>query len=36
MRPDEGQSGEQVTLLKRKIKKGKVTLIYGAKDEEHN
>ena len=30
------KNGEQVTLLKRKIKKGKVTLIYGAKDEEHN
>ena len=30
------KNGEQVTLLKGKIKKGKVTLIYGAKDEEHN
>jgi uncharacterized protein YeaO (DUF488 family) len=27
---------EQVALLKSKIKRGKVTLIYGAKDEEHN
>jgi uncharacterized protein YeaO (DUF488 family) len=27
---------EQVSLLKDQIKKGKVTLVYGAKDEEHN
>jgi uncharacterized protein YeaO (DUF488 family) len=27
---------EQVLLLKEQIKKGKVTLLYGAKDEEHN
>jgi len=35
-RAELNKNGEQVTLLKRKIKKGKVTLIYGAKDEEHN
>lgn len=27
---------EQVSILKDEIKKGPVTLIYGAKDEEHN
>lgn len=27
---------DQVLLLKGQIKKGKVTLVYGAKDEEHN
>lgn len=27
---------EQVSLLKQKIKKGTVTLVYGAKDEKHN
>jgi uncharacterized protein YeaO (DUF488 family) len=27
---------EQVSLLKDQIKKGTVTLVYGAKDEEHN
>lgn len=27
---------EQVSLLKRQVKKGAVTLVYGAKDEEHN
>jgi uncharacterized protein YeaO (DUF488 family) len=27
---------EQVLLLKEQITKGKVTLLYGAKDEEHN
>ena len=27
---------EQVSLLKDKMKKGTVTLVYGAKDEEHN
>jgi len=27
---------EQVSLLKEQIKKGTVTLVYGAKDEEHN
>jgi uncharacterized protein YeaO (DUF488 family) len=27
---------EPVSLLKEQIKKGKVTLLYGAKDEEHN
>ena len=27
---------EQGLLLKEQIKKGKVTLVYGAKDEEHN
>src|SRR5580698_5358479 len=27
---------EQVVLLKEELKKGPVTLVYGAKDEEHN
>lgn len=27
---------EQVSLLKEQVKKGPVTLVYGAKDEEHN
>jgi len=27
---------DQVSLLKEQLKKGKVTLVYGAKDEEHN
>jgi uncharacterized protein YeaO (DUF488 family) len=27
---------EQVSLLKEQMKKGPVTLVYGAKDEEHN
>jgi uncharacterized protein YeaO (DUF488 family) len=27
---------EQSSLLKEQMKKGKVTLVYGAKDEEHN
>ena len=27
---------EQIEILKQHIKKGKVTLVYGAKDEEHN
>jgi uncharacterized protein YeaO (DUF488 family) len=27
---------EQVSLLKEQLKKGKVTLVYGAKDKEHN
>ncbi len=27
---------EQVSLLKEQLKKGTVTLVYGAKDEEHN
>ncbi len=27
---------EQVTLLKNEIKKGPITLVYGAKDEKHN
>jgi uncharacterized protein YeaO (DUF488 family) len=27
---------EQVSLLKEQMKKGTVTLVYGAKDEEHN
>ena len=27
---------EQVALLKEQLKKGAVTLVYGAKDEEHN
>ena len=27
---------EQIELLKKQLKKGTVTLVYGAKDEEHN
>jgi uncharacterized protein YeaO (DUF488 family) len=30
------ENDEQVTILKREIDKGAVTLVYGAKDEEHN
>ena len=30
------KNGEQVALLKDAIKKGPVTLVYAAKDEEHN
>ena len=30
------ENGEEVCLLKQELKKGKVTLVYGAKDEEHN
>jgi uncharacterized protein YeaO (DUF488 family) len=30
------KNGAQVALLKEEIKKGVVTLVYGAKDEEHN
>jgi uncharacterized protein YeaO (DUF488 family) len=30
------KNGEQVARLKRQLKKGKVTLAYGAKDGEHN
>jgi uncharacterized protein YeaO (DUF488 family) len=30
------KKGEQVSLLKDQMKKGTVTLVYGAKDEEHN
>ena len=30
------KNDEQVALLKGKIEKGMVTLVYGAKDEEHN
>jgi uncharacterized protein YeaO (DUF488 family) len=30
------ENDEQVALLKREIDKGAVTLVYGAKDEEHN
>lgn len=30
------KNDEQVELLKREIKKGIVTLVYGAKDQEHN
>jgi uncharacterized protein YeaO (DUF488 family) len=30
------KNGEQVALLKEEIEKGVVTLVYGAKDEEHN
>lgn len=30
------ENDEQVKLLKAEIAKGKVTLVYGAKDEEHN
>ena len=29
-------NGEQASLLKEHMKKGMVTLVYGAKDEEHN
>lgn len=30
------ENDEQVSLLRREIKKGVVTLVYGAKDEAHN
>lgn len=30
------ENNEQVLLLKEQLKKGTVTLVYGAKDEEHN
>ena len=30
------ENKEQISLLKEQIKKGTVTLVYGAKDEEHN
>lgn len=30
------ENKEQVSLLKEQMKKGTVTLVYGAKDEEHN
>jgi len=30
------KNGDRVALLKSKVQEGKVTLIYGAKDEEHN
>ena len=30
------KNDEQVLVLKEKLKKGVVTLVYGAKDEEHN
>jgi uncharacterized protein YeaO (DUF488 family) len=30
------KNGEQAALLKEEIEKGVVTLVYGAKDEEHN
>ena len=30
------ENNEQVLLLKEQLKKGPVTLVYGAKDEEHN
>lgn len=30
------QNKEQVSLLKNQLKKGTVTLVYGAKDEKHN
>lgn len=29
-------NGEQTWLLKQELEKGAVTLVYGAKDEEHN
>ena len=29
-------NGEQIRLLKQELDKGVVTLVYGAKDEEHN
>ena len=31
-----GGKGEQIRLLKQEMEKGVVTLVYGAKDEEHN
>ncbi|MCC7391675.1 DUF488 domain-containing protein [Candidatus Sumerlaeota bacterium] len=30
------KNGEQVTLLRKEIGKGDATLVYGARDEEHN
>lgn len=30
------ENGEQVCILKQEMNKGRVTLVYGAKDEEHN
>ena len=30
------KNNEQVSLLKRELSAGKVTLVYGAKDQEHN
>src|SRR5690606_16796987 len=30
------KNNEQVAVLKEELKKGEVTLVYGAKDEEHN
>lgn len=30
------ENGEQVRILKREMNKGRATLVYGAKDEEHN
>ena len=30
------ENSEQVVLLKKEIEKGTATLVYGAKDEEHN
>jgi uncharacterized protein YeaO (DUF488 family) len=31
-----GNKEEQIEVLKKQLKKGPVTLVYGAKDEEHN
>lgn len=30
------ENSESVQILKQELKKGKVTIVYGAKDEEHN
>lgn len=30
------ENNEQVSVLKEELKKGKITLVYGAKDEKHN
>ena len=30
------ENNEQLSVLKEYLKKGKITLVYGAKDEEHN
>ena len=30
------KNNEQISLLEREVSEGKVTLIYGAKDQEHN
>jgi uncharacterized protein YeaO (DUF488 family) len=30
------KNNEQISLLEREVSEGKVTLVYGAKDQEHN